>query len=127
MQALPSMSRTTFFRPTSADILRTAIVLAGSLLVVAAIAANLLDLGSDYLLRAGAAFGIAVAVVWLLAIWPAGIESFGAANRVTLLRVAMISLVAATFGEDASAGSYPNGRRPHRPQQGRERSFSRSG
>lgn len=74
------------------------------MLVLAAAAANLLDLGSDYLLRAGAAFGIAVAIVWLLAIWPPGLESFGAANRITLLRVAMISLVAATFGEDASAG-----------------------
>lgn len=76
------------------------------MLVPAAAAASLLDLGPDYMLRAGVVFGIAVGIVWLLALWPSGIESFGAANRVTLLRVAMISLVAATFGEDASAGLF---------------------
>lgn len=104
MQALPSMSHRIFFSKTSADILLSAIVLAGSMLLLAATAANFLDLGSDYLVRAGSAFGIAVAVVWLFAVRPPGIESFGAANRITLLRVAMMSLVAATVGEDASAG-----------------------
>lgn len=104
MQALPSMSQRIFFRQTSADIVQSTIVLAGSMLLPAAAAASLFDLGSDYLLRAGAAFGIAAATVWLLAVWLQRIEFFGPANRITLLRVAMISLVAATIGENASAG-----------------------
>jgi phosphatidylglycerophosphate synthase len=89
---------------TNVDILVSAIVLAGSTLVLAAVAANALDLGSDYIVRSGAVFGIALAFVWSLSVWPARIEFFGPANRITLLRVAMISLVAATLGEPSSVG-----------------------
>jgi len=104
MQALPSMSHTNFFRLTSVDILASAIVLASSMFALAAIAASTLDLGSDYVVLAESAFGIAVAVIWFFALWPARIAFFGPANRITLLRVAIISLVAATIGEEWSIG-----------------------
>jgi phosphatidylglycerophosphate synthase len=104
MQALPAMRQTGFFPRTSADILLSAVALAVPMLLIGAAAGTLLDLGPDFVLRTGAAFGIAVATVWLFAIWRSGIATFGAANRATLLRVAMISLIAACIGEPASDG-----------------------
>jgi phosphatidylglycerophosphate synthase len=104
MQALPTMSYQSLLRNPGADILLCATAFGGPMLVVAAAAAITFELGPDYWLRAAIAFGGAVTIVWWLAKWPSALASFGAANRITLLRVAVISLVAASVGEMASVG-----------------------
>ena len=91
-------------RQPSVDILLSASALASATLLLAAAAATTLDLGTDYLVHTGTVFGIAVLIVWLLALRPPAVRYFGAANRITLLRVALISLVAATAFEATNTG-----------------------
>jgi phosphatidylglycerophosphate synthase len=67
--------------------------------VLGSIAKTLLGLGPDYLWRATLCFLTATMAVSAFALKSADFQMFGAANRVTLLRVALISLVAATLGE----------------------------
>jgi len=87
----------------SADILLTSLILAGGTILFGAAAAVVFDLGTDYVLRTGLAFTAAAAAVWWLARRTPGLARFGAANRITLLRVAMVALVAATLSEIPSA------------------------
>jgi len=104
MQALLLMSYRVSFRHVGTDILLTAFVLACTTLLLAAAAAKGLELGADYLWRSGIGFLVATSIVWLSALKAPGLPVFGAANRITLLRVALLALVAAAAGEAANAG-----------------------
>lgn len=72
--------------------------------LLAGAATLLLELGPDYLWRAIAAFVLAASIVAWLALRSTGTSGFGAANRITLLRVALLALVAAAVGEASSSG-----------------------
>jgi phosphatidylglycerophosphate synthase len=99
MQALPTMSQSKSHFSAGADFLLSAIVLACMTLLLSAATAAWLELGTDYLLRSLAGFCAAAAVVGLLMIKTPGTHGFGAANRITLLRVALVALIAAAIGE----------------------------
>jgi phosphatidylglycerophosphate synthase len=102
MQALRTMSHEIMSRRAGAEIVLCAGVLAFLTLLLATVLMALLDLGFDYLLLAAACFAAAVAVVWYLACRSPGLDRFGAANRITLIRVALLALIAASLGEVAS-------------------------
>jgi len=95
MQALRVMSHRSSIRQVSVDILLSATLLFCATVSLAAAAATGLELGTDYLWRSGIGFLVAVSIIWLLAIRASEFRRFGAANRITLLRVALLSLVAA--------------------------------
>lgn len=87
------------FRMMKADLLLSGVVLMLVTVSLGAVAAGTLELGPDFVLRAGAAFlATTVIVLWLAARTP-DLERFGAANRITLLRVAVVALVAAAVVE----------------------------
>lgn len=78
--------------------------LSGALLMLVTVslgtvAAGVLELGADFVVRAGAAFLAATLVVFWLAARTPDLERFGPANRITLLRVALVALVASTAVE----------------------------
>lgn len=83
--------------PAGTDLLLSTLVLAGLTFLISALTSNVLGLGDAYPLIATAAFCSTATVVWLLARRARALQHFGAANRVTLLRVSLIVLVAATF------------------------------
>jgi phosphatidylglycerophosphate synthase len=83
---------------SGADILLSALALAGFILVIGSVASTRLELGPDFLLRETAAFCAAVVIIFL-AFFRRGPGRFGAANRITLLRVALLALVAGSYGE----------------------------
>jgi phosphatidylglycerophosphate synthase len=103
MQALPAMSYRSSDRHASTDILLSGTALACFTLLLGAAAAGLLGLGMDFVLRAAVGFCIATAGIWLLALRAPNLPAFGAANRITLLRVVLLALVAAAFGEAPKA------------------------
>lgn len=73
------------------------------MLLLGAVVEASFGLGTDYLLRAAALFVVTTSVVGWLAL-VTGLERFGPANRITLLRVALVALVAAAIGEAPTAG-----------------------
>jgi hypothetical protein len=90
------------------DAARALWVAAGILLLAAAALSGLAGLGLDYLVKAALLYGLAAALVWrgLLrgpAPGPHPHAQFGAANRVTLGRLALGLLLAALIGEAALA------------------------
>jgi len=89
-------------RAASSDILLSGMALACLTVVLGATATELLGLGPGYLWRALAGFLIAALILSAFALNATGLPQFGAANRVTLLRVALIALVAASLGEAPS-------------------------
>lgn len=97
MQALSSMSYRATNLQAGTDLLLSTLVLAGMIFLVSAAASDVLGLGDGYPWIATSAFGITATVVWLLARRASEFKRFGAANRVTLLRVSLIVPVAATF------------------------------
>jgi hypothetical protein len=103
MQALPFMSPTITNRQAGTDILLSSIALACLTGLLGLAASEFLNLGADYLLRAVAGFCIASGVIGALALKKAAIQRFGAANRITLLRVAFTALAAAAIGETPDA------------------------
>jgi phosphatidylglycerophosphate synthase len=103
MQALPMMSRAHSIRRPTADILLSSIALAALTGLLGFAAAGLLNLGTDYWLRAVVGFCLAAGVIGTMALRRPAIERFGAANRVTFLRVAFTVLAAAAIGESPDA------------------------
>lgn len=99
MQALSDMSNRKITRQTSTDIVSTGIALAGATLLLGIVAATAFDLGADYVWRAVLGFCLVAAAVWWLASKTLELDAFGPANRITLLRVALVALVAAAIGE----------------------------
>lgn len=104
MQALPPMPLPTTNRSILAGILPSGIALGGLTALLGGLASILLGLGSDFVLRAVLLFGLSVVSVSVLALWSPDLRSFGPANRVTLLRVALLVLVAAALGERPGQG-----------------------
>lgn len=100
MSALAPPSR---YAAPSADALATALAALCALLAVAVGAERALSLNDRYSLAAAALFALGAAAVVALAArqLPGG---FGAANRVTLARVALTALVLALLGERAAPG-----------------------
>lgn len=86
-------------RATSVEILLSSAVLAGLVTGLGTAAGGLLELGQDFALRALAIFLVVVLIVWFMATRQTALAGFGAANRVTLSRVALMALVAAALGE----------------------------
>jgi phosphatidylglycerophosphate synthase len=99
MQALPPMTSRRTIARLGADILLSAVGLACLTATFGLAATRLLGLGIDFPLRAVTEFAVVAVIVGLLALRTREIGRFGAANRVTLLRVALIALVAACIGE----------------------------
>lgn len=77
------------------SVLLVALVLAG----LAIVTQQLLELGSSFPWRALAAFGLGSAVLLALARRHLPAESFGSANRVTLMRGALLALLFGLLGE----------------------------
>lgn len=102
MQALAHMPNAIARTPAHNDLLLSSMALACLTVVLAAAATALLGLGPDYYWRAVAIFVISALVIGALAITSPDLKAFGAANRITLLRVAMASLVAAALWESPS-------------------------
>jgi len=67
--------------------------------LLGAVAAGLLALGTDFALRSIALFGLVVIGILALGLRSPDLQHFGPANRVTLLRVALLVLVASALGE----------------------------
>ncbi len=102
MQALASMSNSIARRPAHTDLLLSSMALACLTVILAATATVLLGLGPDYYWRAIAVFVISTLAIAAFAIGSSDLEAFGAANRITLLRVALAALVAAALWESPS-------------------------
>lgn len=80
----------------------TAVALAATalaLLVPAAAAAGAAGLGSGYVAKVLALFGLGAACIWRGLAAHAPHRRFGAANGITLLRLALVALLAAAVGE----------------------------
>jgi phosphatidylglycerophosphate synthase len=99
MQVLRFMSSAITNRRAGVDILLSSIALACLTGLLGLAASRFLGLGADYLLRAVVGFCIASGVIGTLALRKPAIQHFGAANRITLLRVAFTALAAAAIGE----------------------------
>ena len=93
MQALASMPNSIARRPAHADLLLSSMALACLTVILAATATVLLGLGPDYYWRAIAVFVISTLAIAAFAIGSSDLEAFGAANRITLLRVALGSIL----------------------------------
>jgi phosphatidylglycerophosphate synthase len=87
------------FSAMKTELLLGGVVLMLVTVLLGAVAAGALELGADFVFRAGAAFLAATLIVSWLAARAPDLERFGAANRITLLRVALVALVAAAAVE----------------------------
>lgn len=91
-------------RQPTGDVLLSALAVAALIVALGLAAVPLLELDSDFLARATAVYCASVLVVGWLVCRSRGADRFGAANRITLVRVALLALVAASLGEAPSAG-----------------------
>ncbi|MGD8341112.1 MAG: CDP-alcohol phosphatidyltransferase family protein [Gammaproteobacteria bacterium] len=89
-------------RTVSRGILLSGLALTSLTVMLGVVASALLGLGAAYVWRAVIGFLIATTIVSAFALKADDLRVFGAANRLTLLRVSMVALVAATLGEDPS-------------------------
>ncbi len=98
------MSRPLVSHSMSKELVLSSAVLACLIVLLGAAGAAWLELGGDYPLRAAAAFSVAAGILWMLARRVNDGAGFNLANRITLLRVALVALAAAALGETPDDG-----------------------